>query len=192
MSFFDKAQQIQEITAELEQLKLKLSEQEKELLKKQKLYDKLNSGLEDYTAQIDLKRGILAREIDEMSNSLKQLKYELKQQKKIRESNEKEEKKRKSLYQKEISELEDIISNRKSELSEIQKEIKNNQDKLDTILLEMKKLEKKKGELIEENTKLTEYIDDQKRFIKNLNIREQIISQREERLNKIKLCQDSK
>lgn len=192
MSFFDKAQQIQEITAELEQLKLKLSEQEKELLKKQKLYDKLNSGLEDYTAQIDLKRGILAREIDEMSNSLKQLKYELKQQKKIRESNEKEEKKRKSLYQKEISELEDIVSNRKSELSEIQKEIKNNQDKLDTILLEMKKLEKKKGELIEENTKLTEYIDDQKRFIKNLNIREQIISQREERLNKIKLCQDSK
>lgn len=191
MSFFDKAQQVQKITAELEQLKLKLSEQEKELLKKQKLYDKLNSGLEDYTAQIDLKRGILAREIDEMSNSLKQLKYEIKQQKKIRESNEKEEKKRKSLYQKEISELEDIVSNSKSELSEIQKEIKNNQEKLNTILLEMKKLEKKKGELIEENTKLTEYIDDQKRFIKNLVIREQILSQREARLNK-KLCQDSK
>ena len=192
MSFFDKAQQIQEITAELEQLKLKLSEQEKELLKKQKLYDKLNSGLEDYTAQIDLKRGILAREIDEMSNSLKQLKYELKQQKKIRESNEKEEKKRKSLYQKEIRELENSISSSKSELSEIKEKVKSCQKQLNNYISEAKKLEKKNKELTEENTRLIEYIDDQKRFIKNLEIREQIISQREERLNKIKLCQDSK
>jgi cell shape-determining protein MreC len=45
MSFFDKAQQVREITAELEKLKLKLSDQEQELSKKQKLYDELNSDL---------------------------------------------------------------------------------------------------------------------------------------------------
>ena len=192
MSFFDKAQQVQEITAELEQLKLKLSEQEQELSKKQKLYDELNSRLEDYTAQIGLKRGVLAGEIDEMKNSLKQLKYEIKQQQKIRESNEKEEKERKSLYQKEIRELENSISSSKSELSEIKEKVKSCQKQLNNYISEAKKLEKKNKELTEENTRLIEYIDDQKRFIKNLEIREQIISQREERLNKIKLCQDSK
>lgn len=192
MSFFDKAQQVQEITAELEQLKLKLSEKEEELSKKQKLYDKLNSGLEDYTAQIDLRRGVLAKEIDKMSNSLKQLKHELKQQQKINESNEKEEKERKSLYQKEIRELENSISSSKSELSEIKEKIKSCQKQLNNYLSEAKKLEKKNKELTEENTRLIEYIADQKRFIKNLEIREQIVSQREERVNKIKLCPDSK
>jgi len=192
MSFFDKAQQVREITAELEKLKLKLSDQEQELSKKQKLYDELNSGLEDYTAQIGLKRGVLAGEIDEMKNSLKQLKYEIKQQQKIKDSNEKEEKERKSLYQKEIRELENSISSSKSELSEIKEKVKSCQKQLNNYISEAKKLEKKNNELTEENTRLIEYIDDQKRFIKNLEIREQIVSQREERLNKIKLCQDSK
>ena len=192
MSFFDKAQQVQEITAELEQLKLKLSDQEQELSKKQKLYDELNSGLEDYTAQIGLKRGVLAGEIDEMKNSLKQLKYEIKQQQKIKDSNEKEEKERKSLYQKEIRELENSISSSKSELSEIKEKVKSCQKQLNNYISEAKKLEKKNKELTEENTRLIEYIDDQKRFIKNLEIREQIVSQREERVNKIKLCPDSK
>jgi len=192
MSFFDKAQQVREITAELEKLKLKLSDQEQELSKKQKLYDELNSRLEDYTAQIGLKRGVLAGEIDEMKNSLKQLKYEIKQQQKIKDSNEKEEKERKSLYQKEIRELENSISSSKSELSEIKEKVKSCQKQLNNYISEAKKLEKKNKELTEENTRLIEYIDDQKRFIKNLEIREQIISQREERLNKIKLCQDSK
>jgi len=192
MSFFDKAQQVQEITAELEKLKLKLSDQEQELSKKQKLYDELNSGLEDYTAQIGLKRGVLAGEIDEMKNSLKQLKYEIKQQQKIKDSNEKEEKERKSLYQKEIRELENSISSSKSELSEIKEKVKSCQKQLNNYISEAKKLEKKNKELTEENTRLIEYIDDQKRFIKNLEIREQIVSQREERVNKIKLCPDSK
>ena len=192
MSFFDKAQQVQEITAELEQLKLKLSDQEEELSKKQKLYDKLNSGLEDYTAQIDLKRGVLAREIDELGNSLKQLKYELKQQQKIRESDEKEEKKRKSLYQKEIDNLETIILENKLVLLGVQDKLESSKIQLNNTLLLANKLEKKNKELTEENTRLIEYIDDQKRFIKNLDIREQIISQREERVNNIKLCQDSK
>ena len=192
MSFFDKAQQVQEITAELEQLKLKLSEQEQELSKKQKLYDELNSGLEDYTAQIGLKRGVLVREIDELGNSLKQLKYELKQQQKIRESDEKEEKKRKSLYQKEIDNLETIILENKLVLLGVQDKLESSKIQLNNTLLLANKLEKKNKELTEENTRLIEYIDDQKRFIKNLDIREQIISQREERVNNIKLCQDSK
>ena len=192
MSFFDKAQQVREITAELEKLKLKLSDQEQELSKKQKLYDELNSGLEDYTAQIGLKRGVLAGEIDEMKNSLKQLKYEIKQQQKIKDSNEKEEKERKSLYQKEIRELENSISSSKSELSEIKEKVKSCQKQLNNYISDAKKLEKKNKELTEKNTRLIEYIHDQKRFIKNLEIREQIVSQREERVNKIKLCQDSK
>jgi chromosome segregation ATPase len=127
-----------------------------------------------------------------MKNSLKQLKYEIKQQQKIKDSNEKEEKERKSLYQKEIRELENSISSSKSELSEIKEKVKSCQKQLNNYISEAKKLEKKNKELTEENTRLIEYIDDQKRFIKNLEIREQIVSQREERVNKIKLCPDSK
>jgi len=46
-------------------------------------------------------------------------------------------------------------------------------------------------ELRSKNEKLLDQITDSERFIKNLVIREQILSQREARLNK-KLCQDSK
>ena len=191
MSFFDKANQIQVITAELKQLEGKLSDIKQLLADKNSQYDALNSGFEEYKKKQDKELQKAKQELIQLNKQLEKEKDAIKQQQQIREVNEEKEKKRKEELLKEQEKIVKSIKEKSKEVETLAQEIVDHQEVLNEVMEEMKSTMKVNIELRNKNEKLLDQITDSERFIKNLVIREQILSQREARLNK-KLCQDSK
>lgn len=191
MSFFDKANQIQIITAELKQLEGKLSDIKQLLADKNSQYDALNSGFEEYKAKQEKEAKNAKQELIQLNKQLEQEKYAITKQQQIRKSNEDKEKKRKEELLKEQEEIIKNIKEKSKEVKALAQEIVDHQEVLSEVIEDMNSTIKLNIELRNKNKKLLDEITDSERFIKNLKIREQILSQREARLNK-KLCQDSK
>jgi len=96
MSFFDKANQIQVITAELKQLEGKLSDIKQLLADKNSQYDALNSGFEEYKKKQDKELQKAKQELIQLNKQLEKEKDAIKQQQQIREAMKKKKRKEKS------------------------------------------------------------------------------------------------
>lgn len=184
MNYFDKANQIQKINAQLEKSKTDLKEIETLLVKKNAEYDKLNKGFEDYKENNEKKKKKIEEELLSLNKQLEEKKYAVKQQQQIIKSNEKREKEQKEDFIKEEKRIEAEIKEKKGQLSDISLKL---EDCLKNVVIQTERLntiDREQKALKMQNNALLEQIGDSQRFIKNLEIREQVVSARERRLNK--------
>ena len=191
MSFFDKAKQIQLINAELEKLKLDLDSKEKEILIKNNEYDALNSGLDDYKAELNSQKKELLKEIEDLKEKAKEEEKDIRELKKEKDNLLKEIEKAKAQALKDKDKINNLLKSANKELLNLAQEIDHYELSIIAAKKELNDTLEVNASFIKKNNELLESIKDSERFIKNLVIREQILSQREARLNK-KLCQDSK
>ena len=191
MSFFDKANQIQIITAELKQLEGKLSDIKQLLADKNSQYDALNSGLDYYKAELNSQKKELLKEIEDLKGEAKEEEKDIRELKKEKDNLLKEIKKAKAQALKDKDKINNLLNSARKELLNLAQEIDHYELSIIAAKKELNDTLKVNASFIKKNNKLLESIKDSERFIKNLVIREQILLQREARLNK-KLCQDSK